>query len=271
VFNWFGRLTENRLVKVGNNLSFLDDCDEITNWNSSGPISLNSTDNKQGTACIEYTGSSSAEFNKVFTTPYSSDLSPNNAVLQFWYYISDAAALVSPIKIEIGSAGKTNQDAYYWLLDDLVSGWNLITLTVKNATSVGSPDLNSINWFSILNNKNSSIITRIDELQLLNVNANAENFQLTVINGSGSGSYINNATATIIADEAPIGKKFNEWIINSGNPILSNKQAASASLIINGGDVEVMASYKDAGSYLDDCDQSLDWRDASLTILKYNR
>lgn len=265
--NWFGQLTENRLIKVDNNPVFLDDCDALTGWISSGSIVLNSADNKQGTACIEFTGSTAGEFNKVFSTPYASGLSVNNALLQFWYYISDATALLATNKVEIGSAGKTNVDVYYWVLDDLTSGWNLITLSVKNAKSVGSPDLNAINWFNIQNNKNSSVTTRIDELQLLDLNANAENFQLTVINGSGSGGYINNATATIIADEAPIGMKFKEWIINSGNPILSNKNSATASLIINGGNAEVMATYKDGGSYLDDCDEKLDWRDASLTSL----
>ena len=116
---------------------------------------MNNTDNKQGANCIEFTGNSgnAEEFSRVFSSPFNSGVAPYNAILQFWYFISDASLAGSGIHVKLGSGGEAGSDAYSWIVDDLISGWNLVNLNVTDAGSVtGSPDLNAINWLKNSNN-----------------------------------------------------------------------------------------------------------------------
>lgn len=262
--NWFGYLSENRLINVTNNAIFFDDCDALTNWNSSGNLTLNNSENKQGENCVEFTGNGTNEFNKTFSTPYNSGMSANNAVLQFWYYISDASKLKTQSKVEIGSSGTTTENTYSWTMSGLETGWNLISMKVANAKITGTPDLNAINWFFIQNEKTAPITTRIDEIQILDMNATAERFKLIVNNGSGSGLYNKNSSFNISAELAPDGFKFDKWLIISGNPLISDIKSENTSLTIIDEDTEVSATYKSTMGYWDDCDEKTDWGKASL-------
>ncbi len=129
--------------------------------------------------------------------------------------------------------------------------------------STGLPDLNAINWFTIENSKTDSLTTRIDEIQILNTNANAERYQLSVANGSGSGFYMYDESVKIIADEAPAGYIFEEWLVNSGTPYISNKKARNTLLRMSGAEAEVNATFKQTLNYLDDCDDDLNWNYAN--------
>ena len=143
----------------------LDNCDELTNWKPS-TLSLNNTDKLQGTNCLEFTGTASAEFQKVFTPTFNSGATLENGLLKFWYYVSDINKVVK-VYVEIGSAGKADTDELSWKLSGLVTGWNQITLQTSNASKLGYPNLNAINWFRIYDSsKPSSITTRLDALQL---------------------------------------------------------------------------------------------------------
>jgi hypothetical protein len=264
---FFGEKTENTLINVGSPSFFLDDCDALTAWNSSGNLNLNSTDNKQGDNCLQYNGSSTNEFQKVFSTAYNSGISENDAVLQFWYYLSDASKLGSSNQVEIGSSGTHDQNEYNWNLKDLSTGWNLITLKISEATKVGSPDLNAINWFRLYYNKSGSIITRIDEIQILDYNASVPKYKLIVNNGTGDGNYIENTTVEISADQAPDGFLFKEWVVDSGNPIITKTYASNTTVITAVGDMTITSTYKPLGLYLDDCDSLNDWNSSSSLSL----
>lgn len=264
---WFGEKSKNRLVTVGNTSRFLDDCDAATAWSSSGSLSLNSTDKKQGENCLQYSGSSTSEFQKVFATPYNSGISENDAVLQFWYYTSDASKMGSSNQVEIGSNGTNDQNEYSWTLKNLKTGWNLITLRINEASKNGEPDLNAINWFRLYNNKLGTVITRIDEIQILDYNASSPKYDLIVNNGTGDGNYIENTTVEISAEEAPAGYIFKEWVINSGNPIITKKETLNTSLKTVAEDMIITATYKLLGIYLDDCDNLIDWKSSSSLSL----
>jgi hypothetical protein len=146
---------------------FLDECDSLTGWSSSQPLTLNTTDHKQGTACIEFTGSTTNEFIKVFSPSYHSGTTVDNGALRFWYYVSDITKC-GPIRVELGSAGVADKNEYSWRLDGLSNGWNLVNLTMKSATKVGVCDLNAINWFRVYDAKSGIITTRIDGLEVYN-------------------------------------------------------------------------------------------------------
>jgi hypothetical protein len=164
---WFGSKTDSKLIKLGESGDYLDDCDSKTGWDSSGSLYLNSSDKIQGTNCLEFNSSGTDEFKKFFATPYSLGGSADNAVLQFWYYVSDPSKFESSNQVEIGSSGKPDENEYSWKLSGLSAGWNFIILKISDASKMGNPNLNSINWFRIYHRKSGSITTRVDAIQLI--------------------------------------------------------------------------------------------------------
>lgn len=144
-----------------------DNCDATTGWTGSSTNSMtaNTSDSKEGTACLQIVGSGTDEYKKVFTTPFNSGSTAANGILKFWYYISDVIK-TGTVRVEIGSGGKADTNEFQWGLTGLVNGWNLITLKTSAATKTGEPDLTAINWFRIYATKSGSITTRIDDIRL---------------------------------------------------------------------------------------------------------
>lgn len=151
---------------------FLDECDSLTGWSSSQSLTLSTNDHKQGSASIEFTGSTTDEFKKVFSPAFHSGTTVDNGALRFWYYVSDVTKC-GPVRVELGSAGVADKNEYSWRLDGLSNGWNLVNLTMKSATKVGVCDLNAINWFRIYDSKSGSITTRIDGIEVYNTDFTA--------------------------------------------------------------------------------------------------
>lgn len=171
---WFGDLTPNKIIAVGEGGNYLDDCDAKTNWNPSTLV-LNDKDQMQGLNCLEFTGTGTPEFLKVFSPAYNTVGS--DATLQFWYYVSDVTKLTTDNQVEIGSSGKADNNEYSWTLTDLVNGWNLIQLNTADAAKTGgTPNLGAINWFRIYGQKTGSVTTRLDAIQLLGNSLSTDNF-----------------------------------------------------------------------------------------------
>ena len=259
--DWIGEPSDMRLIHVGTDISFLDDCDELEDWDSEGNISLNSSIQKQGLACIEFNGgtSGSYEYQKTFGNPYNSGISAYDAVLQFWYFVSDPSKLEPGMTVSLGSAGMPESDNYSWSVSEIVTGWNLIMLYTSEADVIGTPDLDSINWFSLYVPKKGEVTTRLDEIQILDKNAGAVRYDLMVRNGSGSGNFAANSIVKISADEALPGQKFIGWKVISGEPLFEDKGASQTNLRMPEDNVEISAEYKVLGAYLDDCDKLDDW------------
>ena len=175
--------------------NYLDDCDAKTNWNPSSLV-LNNINQIQGLNSLEYTGSATPEYSKVFPTPYNTVGSGTGATLQFWYYVSDVSMIQTNNYLEIGSSGVPDSNEYQWTLTGLVNGWNFIQLKSAYASITGgTPNLSAINWFRIYGVKTGSITTRIDAIQLLG-NSTTDNFNeensLTIYpNPADSEIYIN--------------------------------------------------------------------------------
>ena len=167
---WFGDASLNQLIVVGGGGDYLDDCDSKLDWNP-GSLTLNNIDQVQGVGCLQYTGSSTDEYKKVFANPYNTNGSESETVLQFWYYVSDVSLLSGNNQVEIGSSGKPDVDEYSWSLNGVVSGWNFIQLNTSDAGKIGNPDLSAINWFRLYRFKSGSVTTRIDAIQLIGENS----------------------------------------------------------------------------------------------------
>jgi len=132
----------------------------------------NIVDQKQGNACLEFTGSTLDEFKKVFSPSFNSGTTATNGALRFWYYVSDVTKC-GPVRVELGSAGRADVDEYSWALTGLANGWNKIDLKISNATRVGTPNPGAINWFRIYDSKSGSITTRIDAIEMYNTELSA--------------------------------------------------------------------------------------------------
>jgi hypothetical protein len=167
---WFGTRSDSKAYVFGDASEFLDDCDSKIDWNP-GLLSLTTTNKVQGTGALEFVGSDTDEYKKVFFPAYDAHGTKAGTVLQFWYYVSDPSQLLSSNQVEISSSGGPDVNEYNWSLSNSLSlGWNFIELNTKDAGKIGNPDLSAINWFRLYRVKSGSVTTRIDAIQLIGEN-----------------------------------------------------------------------------------------------------
>lgn len=239
---WFGSKSIAKPIRIGDEGFYLDDCDKLTDWKSSTSLVLNSYDNLQGSNCLEFTGSGNDEYKKAFSPPYFSGGSLNSLLLQFWYYTSDASKM-GVNQVELGSSGTNDKNEYNWSLTGLSTGWNFISLSISDATVMGTPNLNAVTWFRIYNKKSGSITTRLDAIEIIDPNA-GERYSLVVDNGIGDGNYYSGSIISISAGTAPAGKVFDKWTVNSGTPTIENEASSATLLTMSANDVVISATYK---------------------------
>jgi len=70
-------------------------------------------------------------------------------------------------------------------------------------------------------------------------------YDLTVVDGTGDGSYIAGKSVSISADKAPTGKVFDRWVVNSGSALIVNAKVLKTTLTMPTGAASVTAMYKD--------------------------
>jgi arylsulfatase A-like enzyme len=240
---WFGQKSDAKQLLIGDPGSYLDACDEISGWKSSAALSLNSSVQQQGTACLEFSASSTDEFKKVFSVPCDTRGSVETTELTFWYYVSDVSKLESSNQVEIGSAGKNDVDEFNWNLQGLTNGWNLVKLRTSEAGKMGSPDLSKINWFRIYRRKTGEVTTRLDGIRLIDPLVGPA-YTLLVAGGTGGGRYFEADEVTISAHSPPNGSMFDTWVIESGDPVIDDPFASQTTLTMGAESASLMASYK---------------------------
>jgi hypothetical protein len=167
---WFGSMSYNQYINVGRTSGYIDDCDALADWEPSGDLSIDSTNQKQGDGSIVFTGEVTDEFKKLFTDPISIEGSKADAILEFWYYHSDPSKMSGSNQVELGSGGQPDVDEYNWRVEGLREGWNYVRLKLSEAGKLGNPDLSSINWFRFYSFKSDSITSKIDGLKITGMN-----------------------------------------------------------------------------------------------------
>ncbi len=73
-------------------------------------------------------------------------------------------------------------------------------------------------------------------------------YTVTVINGSGSGSYKEGATVIITANEPATGKQFKNWTTDNTDITLASTRLSATTFTMPAGNVTVTANYEDASS-----------------------
>ncbi|HEC43341.1 MAG TPA: T9SS type A sorting domain-containing protein [Bacteroides sp.] len=144
----------------------LQRCDRTNLWTGSNSLSVDNGDKKEGIASIKFTGSGTIWFAKVFSQVYTGV--DETGYLSMWLYVSDPAAFSGSGQIEISSSGEPDTDEYSWDIStlDLTAGWNELVLPISSATKSGSPDLNAINFFRVVQSLSESITAKLDDIRL---------------------------------------------------------------------------------------------------------
>lgn len=239
----FGEYTSNVSIDVGNVGTYIDDCDNLEGWISDGTIAIDNTQQQQGTGAIQYDGNQSLEYAKVLASPFNYTLGEANAVLQFWYFISDTANISSSTTVELGSEGGSGNNLFKWQIDTIKNGWNLLSLRLSDAIKVGAPDLQVINWFQLYADKTGNLLSSIDAIRIIDNSWSKTKF-LEVIDGTGSGFHTPGSEINLEANPPNEGQLFKEWIIVEGNATISNIQEANTTLSMGTTESVVKASYE---------------------------
>ncbi|GJM63241.1 T9SS type A sorting domain-containing protein [Persicobacter diffluens] len=159
----------------------LDPCDELSTWLTSGnsAIHINTADQREGEGCLQFDGSGTVEFSRVWTTPVDANVNSENGYLKFWYYVNDISKINGDNQIEIGSGAKADHQEYHWRLTDLnlTNGWNKVVLPLATASITDGPvDLTAINWFRIYAQKSGVVKTIVDDIRF-EANPSVDNFR----------------------------------------------------------------------------------------------
>lgn len=77
---------------------------------------------------------------------------------------------------------------------------------------------------------------------------NAGLYAVTIINGSGSGTYPAGSTVLIMANEPAAGKQFSKWVVNSQGVTLANVSTTLTTFVMPSNNVIITAEYMDAAA-----------------------
>lgn len=77
---------------------------------------------------------------------------------------------------------------------------------------------------------------------------NAGLYAVTIINGSGSGTYPAGSTVLIMANEPAAGKRFSKWVVNSQGVTLANVSTTLTTFVMPSNNVIITAEYMDSAS-----------------------
>ena len=181
--NWFRFYHQHE--KVGNTTvkfdeirfyykTIIETCESTDGWNSAAALRLEEDDVMEGDGAVATTNAA-AGFRLQKT--WGRIIVPANMAdghLQFWLYVSDAAAWnASTGQIEISSSGNADQNELNWALpNNLVNGWNLVDVKLSAGTaSGGDVDLKNMNFFRIHSDMNApegTVTVMVDRIRFYN-------------------------------------------------------------------------------------------------------
>ncbi len=140
------------------NRKTLDACDAITGWTQGAdgvaPV-LNTSDEKEGTGCLNL-GATYSAGNATYAKTISTGADITNySYLNLWFYIedkkdssSDWKLAETALEIRFGS-DSSNYKSITVGRDDLVTGWNFLCLNLEDFTDTGTPTTTAMDYLYI--------------------------------------------------------------------------------------------------------------------------
>lgn len=157
-----------------------DTADALTGWTSSNPLTLDTSNKKEGAASLSMTGSQVVQFQKAFATPVDSQLTMQYGTLNFWYYVDDVSKLDGTYgQVELTSSGGPDVDEISWdfasqVIPQLDDGWNLVTLKLDGTSVIlGHPDFGALDFIRLFFFNSQSPVVKLDDIYFEQFNPNA--------------------------------------------------------------------------------------------------
>jgi len=140
-----------------------DYCDASGGWNSQNGVEIDTEEKKEGFASLKSEGGSQDWFTKRPEKALKT-YCDTSSYLDLWVYVSDVSKFNGGGQLEISSSGGPDTDEYNWSVGslNLQNGWNELHLKIGNANVMGTPDLNSINFFRFYQFVSEAITVRVD-------------------------------------------------------------------------------------------------------------
>lgn len=135
-----------------------DAADADTDWEITGPKSVDKSSKKEGEASLKTaitSGEDYCHFIKRRPTTVDLKLSKNDAQFVFWFFVSDPSVLKLDGQLEITSSKESDKKEFAWsmatIIPTLKPGWNEVKLnfSAAEATGDGGADLSAVNFFRV--------------------------------------------------------------------------------------------------------------------------
>jgi len=178
-----GEINEIGLFGAAESQVVVHNCDSATSWTTNGAITLDTTNHREGTGCLQCitngTGAQLIAFNQATTInancqAYNTD----STYLQGWYYTNNATAIDGADLVVRAYTGAS--DYYYWNVTTsgasptIEADWNWLNLEFLDASTSGSPNIeaSNISRISVLSTKDNgvSVLERLDHLRVFHEN-----------------------------------------------------------------------------------------------------
>ena len=170
--------------------------------------------------------------------------------------VFSAKQLKSRSQINVSAGGAVNPNFDLWAngvtnnltlaVDETGSTPSYVFSVNGNSITNGNltfADANRYVYFT-LTDPNANGLIKVDDFSITQIATAATTYSLTVNGGSGSGSYTNGQQVTIMASNAPTGKTFDVWTVDT-QYLASVASFASNTVIMSTNAATLTATYKD--------------------------
>jgi len=141
----------------------LDTCD---NGDAFAHLPVDYKDKIEGSGSVVAKGTPVVQFTQTFNKSIDPKIPEENAFFEFWIYVEDPKYLTNEGQIELNSSGVVDTEEFTWYLfnEDIITGWNFISLSFKDAEKTGNPNIHDLKMMRIY-----QFTTKITYLKLDNV------------------------------------------------------------------------------------------------------
>lgn len=153
-------------------------CESLDGWEHNGELSLDETDKKEGNASIRFGCSLSPYFVlQTKTPPLDTEVSMENGVFAFDFYISDASVIQSCTEFRFqihSSEGNPDLNLAYWgiwgaggsTMPILNNGWNKVELRLADSRAVnGGVNLSKVDFFRFIGVGEGNMVVKFDNIR----------------------------------------------------------------------------------------------------------
>ncbi len=182
------------------------------------------------------------------------------------FYTYDGTTLIKSVQVEEGkNAEAPEEDEIPEREGYTFTGWNrslknitddIFVLAVYELTEETTPGVSPGNTPGVVPGITPGVASgttpgatnNVSPTPKVSPTAEAKQYQLTVIYGSGSGKYASGTTVIINAIEPPAGKVFDKWIISGDGVTIASATTPATTVKTAGNDATITATYKNASS-----------------------